>query len=64
MREPARCELCNQYEPVDTIFLFRVRGRTLCATDDRGWELKAGIRHICRDCVLEVSKQAPQQLTE
>lgn len=48
------CELCNQYEMTRNMHLFIIREKMLVATDNRQWEQKAGVRHICHNCVNEV----------
>lgn len=50
----ASCELCNQYEQTKDMALFRVKDKRLIPTVDRGWELKAGTRHICQRCIEQI----------
>ncbi len=54
MSDLATCELCNQTHAADGMHLFRIKDRQLIPAG-REWQLKAGIRHICRDCGRAVS---------
>lgn len=58
----AKCDLCNQYSEASDMRLFRVKDKRLCTTDDRGWELKAGIRHLCRLCCYEIANQVMKNI--
>lgn len=55
MTVTVQCDLCNQYSDAAAMRLFRVKDKRLVATDDRGWELKVGIRHLCRNCCCEIT---------
>lgn len=54
MSDMARCELCNGHFPVEQMQVFRMKDQKLIPAG-REWQLKAGVRHICRECGRAVS---------
>ena len=48
------CELCHQYQRASDMALFLLRDKKLARTDEREWEGKAGVRHLCQTCVFQI----------
>ncbi len=57
MSFPIQCELCRSSTDTKELLLFRVKNNELIYVADRGWEAKAGIRHICKNCVKTISQE-------
>ena len=54
MPDLAKCELCNEYFPIQKMSIFRLKSGELTLAG-RDWWMKAGTRHICDECVSVVS---------
>lgn len=57
MTSMAECALCCQYFAAEGMKLFLMKNKSLQHAEDRAWELKCGVRHICQSCISVVAAE-------